>query len=82
LPGHQVSALSCIRASSLIVHVDTDQLFTLAQSDELARQLRAAGTRVTRAELRSPHGHDAFLIEWPQVAAIVARALRLPAPRS
>ena len=82
LPGQRISAISRIRASTLIVHVDSDQLFTPAQSDDLARQLRAGGARVARAELRSPHGHDAFLIEWPQVAAIIARALRLPAPRS
>jgi len=82
LPGGKGPALARIRASSLIVHVNTDQLFTPAQSDFLAKQLRAAGARVARAELKSPHGHDAFLIEWSQVAAIVSRALRLPAPRS
>ncbi len=82
LPGQKVSALSRIRASSLIVHVDSDQLFTPAQSTELAKKLRAAGSRVTRVELKSPHGHDAFLIEWSQVAAIVTRALRLPPLRT
>jgi len=82
LPGQHEPALSRIRASSLVVHVNSDQLFTPAQSAFLAKQLRATGAHVTRTELKSLHGHDAFLIEWPQVAAIVARALRLPAPRS
>jgi len=82
LPGQRGSAVSRIRASTLIVHVDSDQLFTPAQNDELARRLRAHGARVQRALLNSPHGHDAFLIEWAQLAAIVNRALRLPAPRS
>ena len=78
LPGQKAPAISRIRASTLIVHVNSDQLFTPVQSDELAKKLRAAGARVTRAELKSPHGHDAFLIEWSQVSAIVQRALRLP----
>lgn len=82
LPGQRVPAISRIRASSLVVHVSSDQLFTPAQSAFLAKQLRAAGAHVARTELKSLHGHDAFLIEWPQVAAIVARALSLPAPRS
>jgi homoserine O-acetyltransferase len=82
LPGTTGPALARIRASTLVVHVATDQLFTPAQSDVLVSSLRSHGAPVTRATLRSPHGHDAFLIEWPQLAAIVKRALRLPAPRS
>jgi len=81
LPGGRGPALARIRASTLVVHVGTDQLFTPAQSAELARHLRANRARVARATLRSPHGHDAFLIEWAQLAAIVTRALRLPPPR-
>lgn len=81
LPGQRVPAISRVRASSLIVHVNTDQLFTPIQSSTLAKALRATGSRVVRVELDSPHGHDAFLIEWSQMAAIVTRALRLPAPR-
>jgi homoserine O-acetyltransferase/O-succinyltransferase len=82
LPGQRVPAISRIKAATLIVHVDSDQLFTPAQSDELVRHLRRPGVRVARATLRSPHGHDAFLIEWDQLSAIVKRAMRLPAPRS
>lgn len=82
LPGQKVAAISRIRSSAVVVHVDTDQLFTPDQSAILAKHLRAAGTQVTRATLKSAHGHDAFLIEWPQLAAILTRALRLPAPRS
>lgn len=82
LPGQKVPAVSRIRATSLIVHVDSDQLFTPVQSADLAKQLRAAGVNVRRARIKSPHGHDAFLIEWAQVAAIITQALRLPSPRS
>ncbi|MBF5041682.1 alpha/beta fold hydrolase [Aggregicoccus sp. 17bor-14] len=80
-PGkHGAPALARIRASSLVVEVDSDQLFTPAQSAALAGALEAAGTHVERARLASPHGHDAFLIEWEQLAPLVTRALALPEP--
>ncbi|MGO8970703.1 MAG: alpha/beta fold hydrolase [Myxococcaceae bacterium] len=68
-----------IRASSLVVGVDTDQLFTPAQVEALARRLRAGGAHVEHATLRSTHGHDAFLLEWDALATLVTRALSLPA---
>ncbi len=80
LPGGRGPALARVRAATLVVDVDSDQLFTPAQSVALARDLRARGVRAARATLRSPHGHDAFLLEWPQLARLVRRALRLPAP--
>jgi len=80
LAGQRGPALARIRASTLVVHVDSDQLFTPGQSAELASQLAAGRARVHSATLHSPHGHDAFLIEWEQLSAIVTRAMRLPAP--
>ncbi len=68
-----------IRASSLVVDVDTDQLFTPAQVEGLAMRLRAEGAHVERATLHSAHGHDAFLLEWDALTALVQRALSLPA---
>jgi homoserine O-acetyltransferase len=67
-----------ISASSLLVDVDTDQLFTPAQVDTLAKRLRARGAHVERATLRSLHGHDAFLLEWDALTALFKRALSLP----
>jgi homoserine O-acetyltransferase len=81
LPGEARPALDRIRASALVVDVDTDQLFPPAQSEELARHLRRGRRRVVRATLTSPHGHDAFLLEWNQLAPVVTRALHLPVPR-
>jgi homoserine O-acetyltransferase len=82
LPGTKGPAIERIRASALVLDVDTDQLFPPAQSDELVRHLRANGSHVERVTLRSPHGHDAFLLEWNQLMPLVARALLLPAHRN
>jgi homoserine O-acetyltransferase/O-succinyltransferase len=60
-----------------VVDIDTDQLFTTAQVDALGAALTRAGARVERATIHSPHGHDAFLIEWDQLRPIVARAMAL-----
>lgn len=67
-----------IRASCLLVDIDTDALFTSAEVDALGAALRGGGARVERVTLRSLHGHDAFLIEWAQLGGIVERALSLP----
>jgi homoserine O-acetyltransferase len=75
-------ALARVRASALVVDVDTDILFTPEAVDALAGGLRAAGAHAERATVRSPHGHDAFLIEWEQLAPLVTRALALPEYRS
>ncbi len=80
LPGDTRPAISRVRASAMVVDVDTDQLFTLAQTETLARHLRDAGARVERATVRSIHGHDAFLMEWETLGPIVTRALHLQAP--
>ena len=78
LPGDSLPALARIRAATLVVDVDTDQLFSPAQGAELVRLLRSHACSVRRLTLRSPHGHDAFLLEWKQLATAVTRALHLP----
>jgi homoserine O-acetyltransferase len=49
------------------VGIDSDLLYTSAEVREAAR---LAGGRY--AEIHSPHGHDAFLIETDQVERILA----------
>jgi len=80
LPGGTQPAIDAVRASALVVDVDTDQLFTPAQAELLAHHLGKSGARVERATLRSIHGHDAFLIEWLALGPILTRALHLQAP--
>ena len=80
LPGDTQPAISRVRASALVVDVDSDQLFTPVQTDALAQHLRAAGAKVERTTVRSIHGHDAFLMEWETLGPILTRALQLSAP--
>ena len=80
LPGDNRPAISRVRASALVVDVDTDQLFTPAQAETLAQYLRQAGARVERTTVHSIHGHDAFLMEWETLGPILTRALQLQAP--
>ena len=68
--------LARIRAKVLVSDIDTDVLYTPEQVQALGEAL-ATSTTVERATLRSLHGHDAFLIEWDQLAPLVVRALAL-----
>ena len=69
-----------IRASTLSVTSDSDQLFFPAQMHRLAARLRERRVYVEDFAIHSSHGHDAFLIEWPQVGAMLRQAQALPGP--
>ena len=70
--------LQRIQASALCVGIDQDQLFHPEHMRRLATRLREQGRHAEYAEISSPHGHDAFLIEWTQLEALLRRALVLP----
>jgi homoserine O-acetyltransferase len=69
-------AMSRATAEFLIVSVDTDWLYPTAQARELINALVANGRQPETIELSSPHGHDAFLIEYqalsPHIEAFLA----------
>jgi homoserine O-acetyltransferase len=71
-------ALARARASFLIVSVDTDWLYPTSQARELVDALAARGRAARFVELASPHGHDAFLIEYPTITPHVAAFLQAP----
>lgn len=66
------SALSRIQGKALFVGIRSDFLFPAAQVRWLAEKCQALGKNSTYAELDSPHGHDAFLKEWGQMAEAFA----------
>ncbi len=72
------ASIKKITAAALIVDIDSDQLFTTAQVEGLALALRDNGRHVERGTIKSLHGHDAFLIEFEQVASLLQQALAMP----
>jgi len=66
------AALAQVTARAMIVAVDSDRLFTREQSERVAAAIRRCGpVRV----IRSPFGHDGFLIEHDQVGTLVSTFL-------
>jgi homoserine O-acetyltransferase len=77
--GSLVTALARIRCRTLVVGISSDNLYPAAEVHLGADILNHLGKQVEYAELRSPHGHDAFLLETGQLAAILHDAhLREP----
>lgn len=67
--GGTRAALSRVTARTLVAGVDSDRLYPLSQQAELAAGIPTADhVRV----VESPYGHDGFLIEVEQVAALVS----------
>jgi homoserine O-acetyltransferase len=69
--GGMAAAFSRLRAPVVSVGIRSDILYPPHQSREIVDLADAAGVPARYAELDSPHGHDAFLIEDDQMAAIV-----------
>jgi homoserine O-acetyltransferase len=65
--GTYQAVLGSIGQPALIVGIDSDVLYPLDEQEELSRLLPQARFEV----LRSPHGHDAFLIEMETLNDLV-----------
>ena len=73
-----MQALAAVRVPTLVVSIDTDVLYPPVEQQELAAALPLGRLET----LRSPHGHDAFLIEGEAVNALLARfRAEVEAPR-
>ncbi|MFZ5747103.1 MAG: homoserine O-acetyltransferase MetX [Pseudomonadota bacterium] len=59
-----------------LVSFDTDWLYPTRESRAVAHALNAAAAQVSFVELSSPFGHDAFLLESPELAHVVDGFLR------
>jgi len=70
--GGVASALSTIHAPLTVVGIDSDRLFPLRLQAELAELTPGADELHV---LRSPYGHDGFLVEDEQVGAFINHAL-------
>jgi homoserine O-acetyltransferase/O-succinyltransferase len=76
--GHESreAALARIRASVLLVGIDSDWLFPAADVRALTEEMRSAGAAVSYAELATTHGHDGFLANADELAALLSTELR------
>ncbi|MEX2549475.1 MAG: homoserine O-acetyltransferase [Nitriliruptoraceae bacterium] len=71
--GGVSAALQRVTAEVLVAGVDSDRLYPLDQQHAMAHQLRVRGERAH--VIRSPYGHDGFLIEIRQVQQLVRELL-------
>ncbi|HNH96207.1 MAG TPA: homoserine O-acetyltransferase, partial [Microthrixaceae bacterium] len=76
--GSTEAALSRITAPTLVAAVRSDGLYPPIQQHVLADGLASVGGDVTWVDVDSPHGHDGFLIETPQLAPPVRDFLERP----
>ncbi len=70
--GDLAEVLDGIAVPALCVGIDSDILYPAHEQRSIADALPGA----TYLELHSPHGHDAFLIEYAQLGAAVSAFLR------
>ncbi len=63
---------SNIKATIHIIAIDSDLFFTANENQETYLELKKYHKKVAYSEIVSPHGHDAFLIEYQQLEKILA----------
>jgi len=63
-----------LRSATYAVGIDSDQLFLATHGQRLVARLRSQGVPADGRLIRSPHGHDAFLLEWAQLRAAMRAA--------
>ncbi|MCA8989382.1 MAG: homoserine O-acetyltransferase [Planctomycetaceae bacterium] len=69
--GSLRKALERTTARVLVASYTTDWLFPTSQSREIVSSLLSAGCHASFCELESAYGHDAFLIDIPQLTELV-----------
>jgi homoserine O-acetyltransferase len=74
--GLLANAFRGSRARFCVVSFDTDWLYPTSESRMIVHALNAAGAAASFVELSSPFGHDAFLLDVPELNAVVDGFLR------
>jgi homoserine O-acetyltransferase len=74
--GLLANAFRATKSRFCLVSFDTDWLYPTAESRAIVQALNAAGAPVSFVELSSPYGHDAFLLEAPDLNRVVDGFLR------
>ncbi|MCG0237826.1 MAG: homoserine O-acetyltransferase [Firmicutes bacterium] len=73
--GSLAAAYRRVQAEALVVGIRSDLLFPTYLQKEMVEGIRAAGGRAEYLEMDSPWGHDAFLVDFHQIAGAVAEFL-------
>ncbi|MEZ5710230.1 MAG: homoserine O-acetyltransferase [Blastomonas sp.] len=74
--GNLANAFMGTRTRFCLISFDTDWLYPTVESRRIVHALNAAGAEASFVELSSPFGHDAFLLESPEMNRIVDGFLR------
>ena len=69
--GNLARAFAGVQARFCLVSFTSDWLYPTAESRRIVRALNAAGAPVSFVELESPFGHDAFLLEAPEMNRVI-----------
>jgi homoserine O-acetyltransferase len=69
--GSWQEALSRVQAKVMVIGISSDILYPPYQQKEIVRALRRQGKDARYVELKSPFGHDAFLIEFGKMTPII-----------
>ncbi|MBB4618309.1 homoserine O-acetyltransferase MetX [Sphingomonas abaci] len=69
--GLLANAFRAGQARFCLVSFDTDWLYPTLESRHIVQALNAAGRPVSFVELSSPYGHDAFLLEAPEMNRVI-----------
>lgn len=69
--GTLEQAFAPVRARTLVVGFTSDWLFPPSQNREIVLALQRAGKNASYAELTTDLGHDSFLLESPELYALV-----------
>jgi homoserine O-acetyltransferase/O-succinyltransferase len=70
--GSLEGALARVEARVQAVGIQSDVLFDPSEIRSAVSLLRRLGAEASYAEIRSPLGHDAFLVEYPQLNTLVS----------
>ena len=77
--GRLAAAFASTKTRFALISFTSDWLYPTAESRRIVRALNAAGAAVSFVELDSPYGHDAFLLDAPEMNRVVDGFLRASA---
>ncbi|WP_353218477.1 homoserine O-acetyltransferase [Sandarakinorhabdus sp.] len=70
--GNLARAFAAARCRFCLVSFTSDWLYPTTESRRIVRALNAAGAPVSFVELESPFGHDAFLLDAPEMNRVIS----------